>query len=156
MRSRRLAPELEVRPGAFGAAYATAQERYPLETGGIVIGWRTKTAVAIDRLVEVPDPNAGHTGFSRKHADAQAALDVVLDEEPADSLLGYVGEWHTHPANLGPSRQDRKQLKSIARRQELPVVLLVLATPRTGDWCTHALISAGWTIIPADLPEELT
>jgi hypothetical protein len=94
-------------------------------------------------LLEVTDPAAGRSSYTRDHAHAEAALQRALaDTNPADPV-GYVGEWHVHPAPQGPSRQDRRELRAVARQSPHPVALVVLAyDPTTSSWTTAALTAA--------------
>ena len=103
-----------------------AHAALPKETGGILIGYRTDQEVIVERFLEIPDEDATPTSYRRRHAEAQAALDGVLASEPPGSLLGYVGEWHSHPGQAGPSRKDVRQLRHGAQQVVSPVALMVL------------------------------
>lgn len=111
-----------------------------------MLGWRDDGFIHVDRLIEVRDPNAQHLTYERDHAAAQAALQATLAALPAETLLGYVGEWHTHPARQPPSRQDRKELRAIGRMIAQPVVLIIIATSSCGDWRPYAMTASGRTI----------
>lgn len=142
----RTSPDICATGEALEGGRKIAQGRLPHETGGIVLGWRDTGCIHIERLIEVRDPNAQRVTYERDHAAAQAALKAALAEEPADTFLGYVGEWHTHPARQSPSRQDRKELRAIGRMTAQPVALIVLATSGGGDWHPYAMTAAGRTI----------
>jgi hypothetical protein len=44
----------------------------------------------------------------------------------AGTVLGYVGEWHSHPAPLGASTQDLEELTRISQGTGQPIALIVL------------------------------
>jgi integrative and conjugative element protein (TIGR02256 family) len=125
---------------ALADATAAASTSLPKETGGILLGWREPDAIVVARLIEVADPDAGHTTYTRSHAHAEAVLQRALADAPCGDVVGYVGEWHVHPALQGPSRQDRRELRAVARRSAHAVALIVLAPDGpTGSWSPSAL-----------------
>lgn len=142
----RTPPDICATGEALEGGRKIAQGRLPHETGGIVLGWRDTGCIHVERLIEVRDSNAQRVTYERNHAAAQVALKAAIAEEPSDTLLGYVGEWHSHPAPQSPSRQDRKELRAIGRMIAQPVVLIVLATSGGGDWHPYAMTAAGRTI----------
>ena len=72
----------------------------------------------------MPDPNATTNAWSRAEARAQSALDEAL-LELEHPWLGYVGDWHSHPAACGASTQDRAAMRRASRQYAHPLVLLV-------------------------------
>lgn len=113
------------------------------ETGGILLGWRREDGIHIEQVIEVPDRNAAHTLYRRRHVPAQAALSEALAGLPADTPVGYVGEWHSHPALVGPSFLDRRELRRISGKTANEVALLVGArNKRTGGWAPFGLTAA--------------
>lgn len=139
---------------ALDGGCCIAKRRLPLETGGILLGSRDANHIHVERLIEVGDANAQHATYERNHAAAQAALKVAKAELPPDSLLGYVGEWHTHPVQQAPSRQDHKELKAIGRMTAQPVAMIVLATSGVGRCQPYALTASGRTVRASHLEKE--
>src|SRR4029450_870181 len=78
-----------------------ARQAAPNETGGLLLGWWEGTAVVVAHAVEVPDPDATSSRWTRHEDTAQAALDAALPD-PSHPWLGYVGDWHSHPAPVDP------------------------------------------------------
>lgn len=111
----------------------------PRETGGIVLGFRVPEAIVVTRAIPVSDPDSSGHRYTRQRRRAQHLMRSITAETP--SVVGYVGEWHTHPANAAPSRTDRQTLASIARVAAGPVGLLVLAYPNRGPARLHGLIA---------------
>ncbi len=97
----------------------------PRETGGILVGHRDGESVIVTRAIEVPSRVATRTSYRLDHDQAQAALNRVLSASPQDPLAGYVGEWHTHPADVGPSLIDRWSIASAARKSTAQIALVV-------------------------------
>ncbi len=123
------------------------------ETGGLLLGWRTSDGVVhVTDMVEVPDPSARHTAYKRRHARATAALDGVLAAQPQGSPVGYVGEWHTHPAPVGPSWIDRREIRRISKKTSAPVALIVCAyDAKANNWTPVALCALAGRSSPAEL-----
>lgn len=101
-----------------------AAAAHPRETGGLLLGWWNEKVPVVRDAIEVLDPRAGHTRWTRHEAAARAALLAAV--RAADgSGIGYVGEWHSHPADVGPSSRDIRELQRISRQYPLPLVLAV-------------------------------
>jgi integrative and conjugative element protein (TIGR02256 family) len=111
----------------------------PLETGGILIGHRDGENVIVTRAVEVPSPTATRRSYRLDHEHADAALARALRNQPRDALAGYVGEWHTHPARVGPSILDRMSIASAARKSPAPIAMIV---------CHPAAQPRFWGVLP--------
>src|SRR5215207_3220848 len=89
-------------------AAATA---HPKETGGVLLGVLTHGRPWITSAVEVP--HAGATGVYYELAGG-AAPAIVDAMTLLDPRLGYLGEWHSHPADVGPSDLDARSMRAIA------------------------------------------
>jgi len=108
------------------------------ETGGILVGFRDGQNIIVTRAIEVPSPNATSHSYRSDHTVAQIELERDRSNHPADLLSGYVGEWHTHPAPVGPSWIDRVSIGRIAWRAEAPIALVVC----------HAASATFWGMLP--------
>ena len=138
---------LVVSKAALAQAFADASFAFPRETGGILLGWREPDAIVVVRLLKVTDPESGCASYTRIHAYAESALlEAIAVMDPGDPV-GYVGEWHSHPALQGPSRRDRRELRAVARRTEHPVALIVVAYDPVADrWTPTGLTAKScWT-----------
>jgi proteasome lid subunit RPN8/RPN11 len=103
---------------------AAAASAHPRETGGLLLGWWDGGRVAVRHAVEVPDPCATTSSWSRDELRAQAALDTALVEYQ-HPWLGYVGDWHSHPSACGASGQDLVSIRRASRQYQQPLVLLI-------------------------------
>jgi integrative and conjugative element protein (TIGR02256 family) len=101
-----------------------ARQAAPNETGGLLLGWWEGTAVVVAHAVEVPDPDATSSRWTRHEDTAQAALDAAL-RDPNHPWLGYVGDWHSHPAPMDPSPTDELALWHASSHYPQPLALLV-------------------------------
>lgn len=113
-----------------------SRERYPLETGGILIG-RIEGDRAIVALAVGPGPNAIHepTKFLRDGDYAQQQLDEYINtSEGSDD---YIGEWHSHPLPVGPSMRDRESMSWISTRpsyNQAEPILILCQRIRVDQW----------------------
>lgn len=124
-------------PDAAEVVAAAASAAYPLETGGLLLGWWRASTVVVRHAVEVPDPRASSHSWSREEGSARAALAAAkeLHEHP---WLGYVGDWHSHPLPCPASPQDRRSIREVSQQLPGPAVLLV----RRADDMNEVLVAA--------------
>lgn len=115
---------VDVHPDATEVIAASARFAHPRETGGLLLGWWDPGRIVVRHAVEVPDPAASTSSWSREQLRAQAALDGVLAEHE-HPWLGYVGDWHSHPAARGASSQDVISIRRASRAHPEPLLLLV-------------------------------
>jgi integrative and conjugative element protein (TIGR02256 family) len=119
-------PGLQVHREALDTATTLALAALPRETGGILVGWHEDDTVVVIAMLAVPDKKAGRRHYVRNHKRAQKVLDQYR-EACADDRIGYVGEWHSHPAPQPPSNVDYNALVDLATDVAGQVVLVVLA-----------------------------
>jgi proteasome lid subunit RPN8/RPN11 len=107
---------------------AAAGAALPRETGGLLLGWwdthDVSEVIIVRHAIEVPDRRATPTSWVRRPRAAQAALSraLALLSHP---LLGYVGDWHSHPETYTASAPDRASLLRTSLQYEHPVLLLI-------------------------------
>ncbi|WP_442914299.1 Mov34/MPN/PAD-1 family protein [Kribbella sp. NBC_01245] len=109
----------------------------PRETGGILLGYFLDGEPTVTVAPVVPDPRATRIRYRRDARKAARSLRHHLANDKS-SLLGYLGEWHTHPVPLGPSGMDRGAIGALAGQGEYDVYLLVLSLGVRG-WRSHGL-----------------
>lgn len=109
----------------------------PRETGGLLLGHYSEVGPHVTEAHVVPDPRATRIRFRR---DAVAAERILGSRICADDsgVLGYLGEWHTHPLPIGPSVTDVQACRRLALAGGHDVALLVVTMGRRG-WNGHAL-----------------
>jgi proteasome lid subunit RPN8/RPN11 len=117
---------VETEMAAFAAAAA------PNETGGLLLGWWEGNAVVVRHAVEVPDSRATSTRWVRRPRVARRVLEAAL-QEYAHPLLGYVGEWHIHPAVCAASGQDLESITATSGQYDNPLALFVRMPDGTLD-----------------------
>ncbi len=131
---------------ALHAAITDGLAALPQETGGILLGFRTPDLVVVTRALTVPDPQSSRHSYRRHRCRAQAQMAAAgVNTTPA---IGYVGEWHTHPADCPPSRTDTRALTATARLTTAPVALIVLAYRANHSVTTHGLtaVRESWPV----------
>jgi proteasome lid subunit RPN8/RPN11 len=101
-----------------------ARRAVPDETGGVLLGAVVDRRLVVAEAVEIKDRNA--TPISYRVGEGKIA-DEVARSRDRDPLLGYVGEWHSHPLGTGPSPKDAVMMLNIAAESDTnpPVLLLV-------------------------------
>lgn len=128
----RLRQRVELHQGVPSALTATARRREPRETGGLLVGWWDGKTIVVRHILEVPDPNATEVIWTRSEARANEALAEFMGEA-LHPWLGYVGDWHAHPAPVGPSQTDKRSLRKDSRSMRRPLALIVRRSDGTLD-----------------------
>lgn len=92
------------------AITAAAAEAHPNETGGVLLGVLSRGRPWITTAAEVPYPGATNTYYELERGAAPAIVDALTMLDPR---IGYLGEWHSHPADVGPSSLDLQSMSKI-------------------------------------------
>lgn len=121
---------------ALDRALNEADRAYPLETGGVLLGWRTSaTRVVVADLIG-PGPGAQHHKvWFRPDADWQQDQ-IAARYAQSGRTVTYLGDWHTHPDGTPAlSRKDLRTLRRIARHADARVPQPVMAVLAGGpEW----------------------
>lgn len=115
-----------------------ASARYPLESGGVVMGYWADTTNIVATSCLGPGPNAKHQTheFTPDH-DWQT--ERIADHYHLSGRTdAYLGDWHSHPDIVNPhmSWKDRSTLRRIARHApaRAPTPLMLIAAGQPNQW----------------------
>jgi proteasome lid subunit RPN8/RPN11 len=123
---------------ALAAAGQAATARFPSESGGILIGFRVGHDVYVADVLEIADDHSTGSRFVLRESPREKALASYRHDAP-ESPFGYVGSWHSHPAQAGASRRDMRTLRQEARAaQDLVAMLILIRDP--GGWAVEAAV----------------
>jgi len=114
-----------------------ATAAFPCETGGILVGVKARRTVWIVSAIELVDERSPRHYTVPKGATRQAVMNA---QETIDARVGYVGEWHSHVDNDGPSSADRAVMRLLAWFVPHPPPggpCLVLVRGTAGDLTVH-------------------
>lgn len=99
-----------------------ANVAWPRETGGILLGVKARTGPWVTRAIEVrTDLRTTHSFQLPPNVTPRLVAEARID----DSRLGYLGDWHSHPARVEASETDRVTMRRLARRLQRRHVLIV-------------------------------
>lgn len=121
---------LRITEKANAALVGAAARSHPSETGGILIGVYAHGQPWVSAVVEFATSDRSRTHYRIPAGTTQAA---VLAARANDRRLGYLGDWHTHPGDVGPSTTDLATLGLISIRHPLqpnPTQIVVRRTHR--------------------------
>lgn len=119
-----------------------AAARSPLETGGVLVGWRLRggAEIVVARAIG-PGPHASHGRYRFDPDGAWTDRQVERVYAASGRMITYVGDWHSHP-NGSPSlcNTDLTTLKAISRRPEArcPRPVMIIAAGSAHDWTLTA------------------
>jgi len=113
---------------------AESRKAWGIETGGPLVGYRTKDAELVVSGACGPGPNSKMERYTViiDGVHAQKFCDQMLQD--SDGLIDYVGDWHKHPGfSLKPSGQDALAMKTMADFEysptKYPISLIYRALP---------------------------
>jgi proteasome lid subunit RPN8/RPN11 len=120
---------------------------HPKETGGILLGVYVKDRPWVTHSVHVESAEP-RRNFYRLPLGVRPQ--VVDEMRKIDGRLGYLGEWHSHPANVGPSLKDKISIGHIAwlSKADCPYPLLIVAKRNSTGYELDITEWAGWRLRP--------
>lgn len=125
--------QLRLFPGTTRKLLRQCKKFGSKETGGILIGvanYKTKVIYVFDIVPEPGDSHGTPVAFTRGIRGLPELVDQI--KYNTGEIIGYIGEWHTHPMNLEKlSGQDIKtigQLQAINKKTPIPTCA-VIVTP---------------------------
>ncbi|WP_051200291.1 Mov34/MPN/PAD-1 family protein [Flavobacterium subsaxonicum] len=115
----------------------------PLETGGILMGYRVSLweFVITDLIGPGEDAVHNYNTFQPDQLFHQSKISEIYKE--SNQLITYLGDWHTHPNSYSYlSCEDKKTISKIANHKEarLQNPLMIVAAPPMHDikvWVYH-------------------
>ena len=102
------------------------------ETGGVFIGicnYKTKTIHVFDTIIAPADSKHNPVYFYRGIENLPEQVKQI--KEITGGMIGYIGEWHTHPMGLdslsGIDQQAVKDLKPLNDKYPIPTFISILS-----------------------------
>lgn len=136
------------------AILSLAVNRYPLETGGILVGTWSGDCARVTNVVG-PGPSANHERRSFEPDQAWQVAEVARLWRISGGQAAYLGDWHTHPDGRPRlSRVDRATAKIIAASAKAlcpPPILAVVALADDGRLRPHVEVFLKGQLRPAKL-----
>jgi proteasome lid subunit RPN8/RPN11 len=100
-----------------------AADAYPLETGGVLVGVMAEDRPWVLAAIRVPNASGTQNSFLLPKG---ARPRLVAEYRKIEPKAGYLGDWHTHPANSGPSKIDSQSLNLLANGKGKPLLILAI------------------------------
>lgn len=108
------------------------EQKLPNETGGVVLGYADQKRKAI-HVVDALSAPADSVSSSAEFVRGAAGLTEVIERvsELTSNIVGYIGEWHSHPKGVSatPSTTDVVLLASLAQglaADGVPALMLIV------------------------------
>lgn len=129
--------QLWISDKAFRNMVEEANRAYPMETGGVLVGYFAESGELVVFANIGPGPNAVHlkNRFMPDHTWQCEQLEGLFQKSSGTWV--YLGDWHTHPdSSPKMSRLDQRTLRSIAKykQAENPQPLMLIGGYSTPDW----------------------
>ena len=101
------------------------------ETGGVLVGvanYKTKVVHLFDIIEQPIDSNGSPVAFTRGIVGLPKQIDEI--KLKTGEVIGYIGEWHTHPMNLetlsGTDLNTIELLKEINKKTPIPTCAIII------------------------------
>lgn len=133
-------PVLIVSETAQATMYTAATREHPCETGGILLGVYVNGQPWVTSAVEISSADRGRRHYKLPGGTTQAA---VRNARKSDRRLGYLGDWHSHPCDVGPSPTDLMSLTLISVKHPQtpnPTLVVVRATADGHSLDAHRVV----------------
>ncbi|WP_284077275.1 Mov34/MPN/PAD-1 family protein, partial [Herbaspirillum aquaticum] len=124
--------QFSVKKLALTKLYQLRDQTLPNETGGVILGYVDQKRDAIHLVDVLPAPldsDANRTAFTR----GAAGLPEAVAEAAARTanIVGYLGEWHSHPrfSSTALSAEDQVLLSYLAdmlAQDGMPALMLIV------------------------------
>jgi hypothetical protein len=134
---------------------AWAEAAAPHETGGILLGMLGDGRRWVTAVREIP---SAHPKRDRYQVPANVTNGIVLEARLLDPRVGYLGDWHSHPADSGASGIDlatylRLLRHALSRAETTP--LLVVVRRDADGWQLDLTTAVAWPFRPRSLSMSL-
>lgn len=145
-----------VSEGAIESIDAAAGAAHPNETGGVLVGVLAEGRPWVVVAAELTPACRRPAFYESPRGGRQRAVRALRRR---DRRLGYLGEWHSHPMDVGPSGQDATTMDLLARTGDCARPLLIVARRAQGEYDLDARQWTGRSLRPVrlilagDLPE---
>lgn len=123
----------------FDRIVQEAERKAPLETGGLLIGYRSADDIHLVVMDMIgPGPKAKHRKWTYKpdYGFHREEVKKVYDE--TGGMHTYLGDWHSHPTDSAYlSLLDKRALRNIACFPDNFIdrpIMLVLGRGSNGEW----------------------
>ena len=118
-----------------------ADDKYELETGGVLMGYSSHRSEFVVQHVIGPGPLAIHESdsFEPDYVYQDRAIQTLF--RASNGITTYLGDWHTHPDGAAAlSRRDKKTLSRISKTREARIAhpLMLLASGQPSRWSINA------------------
>jgi len=104
---------------------SAARDGHPLEVGGVLVGVRVGRRPWVTDAIVVPSEHQTPTYYELPEGVRRAVVDGARQR---DERLGYIGDWHAHPADVSASSRDVDTMRRLASDCEAgcprPVLLI--------------------------------
>lgn len=123
-----------------------AASAVPFETGGVLLGVWAGSEPWVTAAPEVASEKPSRDLYV---LPAGVTTEVVDAHRHDDPRIGYLGEWHTHPGDSGPSSRDQRTLRRLTGDDVRPVLAIVGCSGegwRLKAWIWDQMALAGLSI----------
>ncbi len=135
---------------------AWSRDAAPYETGGILLGILGDDRPWVMSAAQVPSAAPQRYAYELPTGATQP---IVLLAREADPRIGYLGDWHSHPADSKASLTDLatyKRALRFARLRSEQAPLLVVVRLGPDGWVLDVMATRSWRRPPKPVAFTLT
>lgn len=121
----------------FAEMEVLASISYPMETGGMILGYVADNNDVVVTAIIGPGPAAKHSRYAFEPDAEYQQVELEAHYRATEGKESYLGDWHTHPHGpCIPSRTDKRTLAHIALTPSSHIKhpVMAIAGHSTGRW----------------------
>jgi integrative and conjugative element protein (TIGR02256 family) len=116
----------------------------PNETGGLMIGLihKKRRVIYVTRIIDAPAGSIGHCSEFKRGGIAKLPEELRKITQRTNSLLSYVGDWHSHPQGSAcrsyTDLEAMLETKHVIDTFQMPTFILIVAPTEIKAYLLHA------------------
>lgn len=131
---------------ALEKAIEVSARAFPMEAGGLLLGYRASATEYVVEQISGPGPDAKHSprSFIPDYEHDEKHVQEIYDLSNGETI--YLGDWHSHPNTSTSylSSKDRGALRNILKSESAQLdaaISIILAGSTKSNWTHRAWVA---------------
>lgn len=132
-----MSEQLWIKENVFLDIIELVKQRFPLETGGMLLGYESYNGEGVVTAIIGPGPRAKHSRYRFKPDAEYQQRELEIHYFRTNGSETYLGDWHSHPRGSNAlSHIDKRTLFRIASTPSSGTIhpIMVIIGGEQGNW----------------------